>query len=234
MGKLRVLMYHKVHQTHADFLTVKAADLQWQLDHLSKHYTFVKLSQVLEHIQSAAPLPDNALLVTFDDGYADNYTLAYPAFKKRALPFAVFLVAAYVGKTTMHDGLEQTFLSTQQMDNMSDLAEFAYHSLNHENLMQLDSSKWSTHIQDCKLAFNSKSLLNAWAYTYGQYPKRNKTAYALLTEVFKANQIIAAFRIGNRINQTPINDPFQIERIDIRGNDSKLLFKLKTRFGKLI
>lgn len=227
-------MYHKVHQTHADFLTVKVSDLQWQLDHLSKHYTFVKLSQVLEHIQSGTPLADNALLITFDDGYADNYTLAYPEFKKRAVPFAVFLVASYIGKTATHDGIEQTFLNAEQINTMSDLVEFAYHSLNHENLMEMDKGEWSNHVKVCKQAINHSSFINAWAYTYGQFPKRNKADYSELSKVFKANHIHAAFRIGNRINHTPIQDPFQIERIDIRGNDSKLLFKLKTRFGKLI
>ena len=225
-------MYHKVHQTHADFLTVNVNDLQWQLDHLSKHYTIVKLSQVLEHIQSGQPLPDNALLITFDDGYEDNYTLAYPEFKKRGLPFAVFLVAAYIGKKTKHDGFEQTFLSVEQIDKMSDLAEFAYHSLNHENLMEMNKNDWPQHVRDCKQGIHHSSLLNAWAYTYGQFPKRHQADYSELIKVFKANHIQAAFRIGNRINHTPIHDPFRIERIDIRGNDSKFLFRLKTRYGK--
>jgi hypothetical protein len=40
-------------------------------------------------------------------------------------------------------------------------------------------------------------------------------------------------RIGNQINKFPFKNPYEIMRIDIKGEDSLLKFKLKLRFGKL-
>ena len=42
-----------------------------------------------------------------------------------------------------------------------------------------------------------------------------------------------AFRIGNRVNKFPFKNKYEIQRIDIKGQDSLLKFKLKLRFGKL-
>jgi hypothetical protein len=42
-----------------------------------------------------------------------------------------------------------------------------------------------------------------------------------------------AFRIGNRLNQIPIKNRFEMQRIDIKGQDSLFTFKWKLRLGKL-
>jgi hypothetical protein len=81
--------------------------------------------------------------------------------------------------------------------------------------------------------FKHKTL-NAWAYTYGAYPKRNKTEFDAIKIAFKNAGISCAFRIGNRINKLPIKDPYKIERIDVRGDESFLRFRLKVGFGKIL
>jgi len=49
----------------------------------------------------------------------------------------------------------------------------------------------------------------------------------------KANNIAYALRIGNRVNSFPLRHPYEVQRIDIKGEDSFLKFKLKLRLGKL-
>lgn len=233
MSKLRVLMYHKVSLTQRDFLTVSLEQLQWQLDYIQKHYNVIKLSDLVAHIELGKALPDNALLITFDDGYANNFELAYPEFKSRQLPFSVFLVANFINKTIEHDGIQQLFLGEQQILDMRDFAEFGYHSLNHENLMDINPDHWENHIKTTLSSCAHLPMVNAWAYTYGQFPKKDIKQFKRLTDLFKLNKLSLAFRIGNRLNQVPMNEPFKIQRLDIRGNESKLKFKLKTWFGKL-
>ena len=233
MGKLRVLMYHKVSPKHRDFLTVSVEQLQWQLDYVQKHFTVVKLSDVIAHIEKGKTLPKKALLITFDDGYADNFELAYPEFKSRQLPFCIFLVADFINKQTEHDGIQQQFLSHEQIADMAEYTEFAYHSLAHENLMQIDPKDWLQHIQSTKAKCAELPMLNAWAYTYGQFPKHHPQAYTTLKEAFKTANISVAFRIGNRLNQLPLAHPYKVQRIDVKGHNNKLLFKLRTWFGKM-
>jgi peptidoglycan/xylan/chitin deacetylase (PgdA/CDA1 family) len=234
MSKLRVLMYHKVSQNHHDFLTVTQEQLERQLLHLKNTYHFIQLSDLESHLINAKTLPKNSLLITFDDGYMNNYELAYPIFKKLNIPFSIFLVSNYFGKSIEHDGLVQNFLGMKECAEMQDLVQFAYHSSQHQNIMELPENEWAKHIQNCKEFFENQGLKiqNFWAYTYGAYPKKNRDQLKHLTSCFQNNQILGAFRIGNRINTLPIKKPFEMERIDIRGNENFLKFRIKILLGK--
>lgn len=236
MSRLRVLMYHKVSLQHRDFLTVTQDQLKKQLIYLKKRHQFINLSDLAAAINGTKPLPSNSLLVTFDDGYKNNYDLAYPIFKKLNLPFSIFLVSDYFGKTCIHDGKSQEFIGLKECNEMQDLAEYAYHSKQHENIMEIPVDEWESHIQACKIQFESHGLnmQNFWAYTYGAYPKKDKGLMKKLILNFQNQQMLGAFRIGNRINEWPLSKPYELERIDVRGNENFLKFILKTKFGKLL
>ncbi len=236
MNTLRVLMYHKVDENERNFLCVSAAQLNEQLLYVKSKYTPITLKELLSHIELGSQLPDNAILITFDDGYENNYTLAYPIFKALEIPFTIFTVNSFINKNTKHDQTEQAFLNEDQILEMVNLVDFAHHGLKHDNLMDLSAEKRAIEISESVKqmeAFKHKTL-KAWAYTYGAYPKRNKLEFDSLKLAFKNSGISCAFRIGNRINKLPINDPFKIERIDVRGNESFFKFKLKVSFGKII
>ena len=236
MSKLRVLMYHKIDTNRKDFLTVLKKDFEKQMQFVSQNYTPIRLSMLMEHIQKGTDLPKNSILITFDDGFANNFHLAYPVCKRLNLPFAIFPVAKFIGTNSNFDGENQEFLNKEQMLSMSDLVEFGYHSHDHKNLMEIEAIEWKNEI---KKAIETAqkfeiSMLPFWAYTYGSYPKNNSNNFTLLKNIFKELGIISAFRIGNRLNILPLKDQYKIERIDIRGNDSFLKFRLKLRFGKFL
>ena len=70
---LRVLMYHKVNDLPGNPLTMPVSIFDEQMDQLSElGYTVVDLDAVLEHYVDGTPLPERAVLITFDDGYHDN------------------------------------------------------------------------------------------------------------------------------------------------------------------
>lgn len=236
MSKLRVLMYHKIDTNRKDFLTVLSKDFEKQMQFVSKNYTPIRLSMLMEHIQKGSDLPKNSILITFDDGFANNFHLAYPICKKLNLPFAIFLVAKFIGTNTNFDGVNQEFLSKDQILSMSDLVEFGYHSYEHKNLMDIESIEWETELNNTIKTFQNLQIpvLPFWAYTYGGFPKNNSNKSLLLKNTFDKLGIISAFRIGNRLNFLPLKDKFKIERIDIKGNVPFFKFRLKLRFGKFL
>ncbi|MGS1078598.1 polysaccharide deacetylase family protein [Pseudoxanthomonas beigongshangi] len=73
---------------------------RWLADSLAffrRHYHVVSLDQVLASRRAGAPLPPRALLITFDDGWADNADYALPELRKAGLPALMFVVSDAVG-----------------------------------------------------------------------------------------------------------------------------------------
>jgi peptidoglycan/xylan/chitin deacetylase (PgdA/CDA1 family) len=235
MKRLRVFMYHKVAE-EPDFLTVTPADFEQQLLFIKRHFTPIRLSELIQHIKNNTVLPDNAALISFDDGYLDNFTNAYPLLLKYQIPFSVFLVADYIGKTVVHDQKQQQFLSTDQLKTMQALAEYGCHSNRHKNLMDIDPELWQEEVAICYNQLKSLDInvQEAWAYTYGAFPKKDPKKLLYLKNLFQRTGIVCAFRIGNRLNSLPIKEKYAIERIDVRGNQAMWRFKIKTWLGKII
>ena len=236
MTKLTVLMYHKIAKNHTDFLTVDTTSLVNQLKWLKTNYNFIKLSDLVAHIEEKRPFPERSILITFDDGYENNYDYAYPIFNELNIPFCIFLVGDFIGKKVNYDGEEQSFLNINQLKQMSDIVEYGFHSVQHKNIMQIPSREWAEEVNEGVKVLRQMSIQiqNIWAYTYGSFPKKNRVAFKQLQTIFKSESIVGALRIGNRKNSTPLKNPFAIQRIDIRGNDSFLKFKWKVCFGKII
>ena len=67
-----------------------------QLDYLSRHYHFISLSELLNYYERHQTIPPNSVVVTFDDGFRDNFTNAYPILQQYHVPATVFLATGCV------------------------------------------------------------------------------------------------------------------------------------------
>src|SRR4051812_39789034 len=95
---LRVLMYHKVNDLPNNRMSMPVSHFDDQMAQLRKlGYTVVGLDAVLEHYIDAQPLPERAVLITFDDGYRDNLENAAPVLHAHGYPAVQFVPLAYVG-----------------------------------------------------------------------------------------------------------------------------------------
>lgn len=64
--------------------------------HLKKHHRIVALDELIHSLGEGMPLPSNAVVLTFDDGFLSNYTLAFPLLKKFEAPATIFIVTEFV------------------------------------------------------------------------------------------------------------------------------------------
>ena len=101
---LTVVMFHRVlaaddeRWAHADpRYTMTEDQLEQCIEFFGKHYSFVDLAAVKAAARRAQALPARALLVTFDDGWADTEEYALPVLRRRRCPAAVFVVSSAVG-----------------------------------------------------------------------------------------------------------------------------------------
>ena len=101
---LTVVNYHRIDDPHRiDFDSFKPnvsatpQDFDRQLEYLAKWFNVVSLKDVVEWMDGRKDLPPYAALITFDDGYLDNYTSAFPLLRKYNLPAVIFLTTGHIG-----------------------------------------------------------------------------------------------------------------------------------------
>lgn len=126
-----VLNYHMVGDLNLA-LCVSAEGFEQQMKYLSDNgYTTITPDQLIAHLKRGEPLPEKPVMITFDDGYLDNYTIAYPILKKYGHKAVFFLIAGYIGT-------DQRFMNWQQVKEMSDNGMIMQsHTVNHVDLTKL-------------------------------------------------------------------------------------------------
>ena len=86
MSKLYISMYHYTRDLkHSRYPEIRGLDIplfRRQLEFMKENFRFVTMEQVLDAVEGKTQLPDRALLLTFDDGYVDNYTFAFPLLEE--------------------------------------------------------------------------------------------------------------------------------------------------------
>lgn len=97
--KVLVLLYHRVAELHSDpwLLAVTPRHFAEHLEVLPQHTRPIGLRQLSRALLDGGNLPDRSVVVTFDDGYADNLHNAKPLLERYDVPATVFLTAGYVG-----------------------------------------------------------------------------------------------------------------------------------------
>jgi peptidoglycan/xylan/chitin deacetylase (PgdA/CDA1 family) len=112
---LVILIYHRV-LAEPDPLRPWEPDARLfatQLDLLAEHFNVLPLQDAAARLR-AGTLPARALCITFDDGYADNFTIALPVLKARALPATVFVAPGYLDGGRMFN---DTVIETVRLAN---------------------------------------------------------------------------------------------------------------------
>jgi peptidoglycan/xylan/chitin deacetylase (PgdA/CDA1 family) len=231
---LRVLLYHKISSNnYRDYLTVTKEDLDKQFTFLSQQaYTPLLLSDLVKHVRSGNPLPQKPVLITFDDGYRDNYTTMYPVLKKYGLKANIFLVPAFLEQK---ETPKESYLQLSDLNEMDpDLIEYGLHSYDHKSYKHLSLEEIEQDINKCRQCLQERKIAyqDCLAYPYGAFPKRNPVKRHQFLNALSANRIVLAFRIGNRLNALPLRRPLVIQRLDIRGDEPFEIFKRKLQKGK--
>ena len=99
--RVTVVMYHFVRDLrHSRYPAIKgrdAADFAGQLAYILRHHRVVRMEDVVAASRDpAAELPERALLLTFDDGYADHYDTVFPLLDRLGLQGSFFVPARAV------------------------------------------------------------------------------------------------------------------------------------------
>jgi len=111
-------MYHRIADVDIDpwQLSVSPGNFEAQIAFLQSNYNIIPLADLVEQLHEKK-LRKNAVCITFDDGYADNYYQAFPILKKYNCPATFFIAGSYVNSKMLFwwDELEEIFLGSQNL-----------------------------------------------------------------------------------------------------------------------
>lgn len=148
--RISILLYHRlISRAEVDAARIRDEEPIYacyddrfasQMEHLARYgYTTLHLDELLSIRQGAIPCPVRPVVITFDDGYESNYTLAWPVLRRLRLKATVF-VAPHPDEYTRRqiEGIDR-FLSEDQMREM-DRGGFRVesHTLTHCILSELN------------------------------------------------------------------------------------------------
>jgi peptidoglycan/xylan/chitin deacetylase (PgdA/CDA1 family) len=221
-------MYHKVSgNNNKDFLTVSLQQLEEQFIYLQQQgYNPILLSDLVAFVQHNKPLPAHPLLITFDDGYRDNYEVMYPLLLKYGMKAVIFLVPSFLGQQEHLCVADILAMNPQQV-------EFGLHSVDHKSYKTLSPEKLAEDIAETKALLRNQgiSFQPGLAFPYGAYPKQNLRKRKKFFDVLRQQELVVAFRIGNRFNSLPLHNPLLVQRLDIRGDDPPEKFRKRLKIS---
>lgn len=95
MSRLYISMYHYVRDLkHSRYPEIKGLDkilFRQQIEFMKNNFNVVTMEQVIDAVEGKSELPENALLLTFDDGYIDNYTFVLPVLEEYGVQGSFFI-----------------------------------------------------------------------------------------------------------------------------------------------
>ncbi|NMG63882.1 polysaccharide deacetylase family protein [Azoarcus indigens] len=96
-ARLSTLIFHRVLPAPDPLLPgdPDAATFRWQMRTLARHFNVLPLGEAVQRLREGS-LPPRAACVTFDDGYADNLTIAAPILRELGLPATFFIATGYL------------------------------------------------------------------------------------------------------------------------------------------
>ena len=122
-------------------------------------YNFVDVSDLKAYVEQQKPLPKNPLFISFDDGYLNNYTYAYPILKAEGAKATFFLVAGSMcGKNRM--------TWSQMKEMLADGMQFGCHTMNHEFLVGMTPAQLKVELVDSKKMLEDKLGTEIYAIAY--------------------------------------------------------------------
>lgn len=209
-----VLMYHYLSTPPVDAdiyrrdLSVAPELFAAHLDRLlAEGYTAVSLYTVIDALQRGAPLPDKPVVITFDDGYRDNYENAFPLLRARNMPATIFVVTDFI------DEQRPEYLTWDMAREMLRAGiAIESHGRNHFSLAGRDDDYlvWqalgSLETIEYELGVRPRFV----SYPAGEYDQRT-------IDIFHSANYWAGFttRQGATLDNA---QPFELPRIRVRGD----------------
>lgn len=198
-----ILEYHKINDRTNDPYTVRPADFEAQMDELAAQgYETISLLDFLRAKKGKQTLPEKPVIVTFDDGYSDNYTEMLPLMEARGMKATVFMVTNDIGRPG--------YLTWEHLLDMQERGvEIGSHTANHRPLTDMTLAEARDEVRLSKLIMEWHNVKTVFTLSYpnGAYDDP-------LPGILKEEEYLAAVTGDPGLNTFETN-PYLLQRTNI-------------------
>lgn len=221
-----ILMYHRVEDIApgSDLypgMTMSARLFDAQMAHLAQGgFRCLSLGEVLRCDRGEMEAPPRAVSITFDDGYLDNYTNAWPILEKYGFSATIFLVAEKIGTANDWDSSDAPppLMSTGEILEMRRAGiEFGSHTLSHASLTSVSDDEMRRQISVSRKRLEDElgESVQFFSYPYDQ------------VDAEVASMVAESGYAGACGTSSLDYGPFNLWRIECLGTDSMAQFRRK-------
>ncbi len=236
MKNLLILAYHRVlpdEQAAKEYaLAVKVTELKEQLTLLlKKKYQFITLETLYRnYLSKNKKLSKKTCVITFDDGYMDNYLYGFPVLKKYNIPATVFVTTGYIGKkrpyywdlkNKIKFNHADLSLDWQEMKELKKAGwEIASHTLHHWEINKLPVNILKKELTVSKKILDQKLKQKTISFC----APRGAYGAAFIAAIKEAGYLAAVVTPG--VDDFPETN-YTLKRVGLYGHDNFLKFKFK-------
>jgi peptidoglycan/xylan/chitin deacetylase (PgdA/CDA1 family) len=230
-----VIQYHKIDSPAADSLVRGgftpprrfARQMAWLK---KKGFVFYHASELIAYFKQHGVFPENGIALTFDDGWQDNYTNAFPVLKQFGIKATIFIIPSVIGETSTKAAAAgegpRAHLSRDQILEMARSGiEFGSHSLNHRWLPELTPEEVKFEVEEARKQIEqlTQQPCLTFAYPAGYFSEAAK-------EIIRAAGHTAAF--STVYGPTDQVDLYALNRTEILRRD-RFLFQFASKVKPL-
>ncbi len=211
LRQLPILGYHRVGPFQRDHVpTVSAEAFERQLATLERRRVrMLSLDEAVAALEHHDPLPRHSAAITFDDGYVETYTVAWPILRRVGFPAAVFVTPGEVGRPG--------FATWDQLVEMSrDAITIGSHTMHHSYLPLVSEDRLPEELIHSKAVIEERlgRPVRYLSYPIGGYPP-------LAQVVAKQAGYQAAFTTNRGVSRAV--DRYALRRIKVTERDTNPL-----------
>jgi peptidoglycan/xylan/chitin deacetylase (PgdA/CDA1 family) len=204
-----ILLYHRVTDLSLDpqQLSVSPENFDAQISHLRKYYSLIGVEEFASAFINKKKLPKRSVVITFDDGYADNFHAAIPILERHRAQGLFYIATANldIGRELWWDDLERIFLLDNVLPTQLNFEckEVPY-TFSTSTKLEKEKTYNALHpiLKDCDAGLRDQLMLDItrWA----QLPTDGRSSHRMMTadELIKMSQSAAAV-IGAHTHNHP-------------------------------
>lgn len=226
--QIPILCYHSVQESNNfEGDSLKPSEFENHLKYLKKNHTIISLEDAFKFISKGDTSVVNPVVITFDDGYEDNYNIAFPLLKKHESHATFFVVTSFIdGDILLIDDPSFNSASWEQICEMdaSQFIDIGAHTDTHRLLSKINDKEIEQEIYLSKEKLENKlgHNINLFAYPNGQ--KQDIPSHAV--EIVKKAGFNCACSTYWRTTHCS-DEVFELGRVMMSGGDSVQRLKSK-------